>query len=104
AMKTDASLLPLKQVVADHKEKLALRVEALAALSGSRQGTVWLLAQHEAKTLPDALVADTGRLLRNSPYQDLRNKALLAFPPPGRLDPKNLPDIAKLAQRRGDIN
>ena len=42
------------------------------------------------------------RLLRNSPYPDLRNRALNAFPPPSKLDPKKLPDIALLAKRRGD--
>ncbi len=53
------------------------------------------------RQLPDDLDADAGRLLRNSPYVDLRNKALIAFPPPGRLDPKKLPSIAALAHAQG---
>ena len=44
----------------------------------------------------------TGRLLRNSPYPDLQNKALIAFPAAGKLDPKKLPPIAVLASRKGD--
>jgi putative heme-binding domain-containing protein len=48
------------------------------------------------------LAADAGRLVRNTPYQDLRNKALIAFPPPGKLDPAKLPPLSALAARRGD--
>src|SRR5262249_35628685 len=48
-----------------------------------------------------ALVADAGRLLRNSQYPDLRNRANLAFPAPGKLDPKKLPAIGVLAKRAG---
>src|SRR5262249_23529240 len=65
-------------------------------------GTVWLLELHEKGNLPDELKADAARLLRNSPYQDLRARVLAAFPPPGKIDPRKLPDIARLAQRRGD--
>jgi putative heme-binding domain-containing protein len=61
-----------------------------------------LLDAHAKKALPEALKPQVARLLRNSPYQDLRNRALIAFPPPRRLDPKQLPDIAALARRRGD--
>ncbi|HTU93936.1 MAG TPA: PVC-type heme-binding CxxCH protein, partial [Gemmataceae bacterium] len=78
------------------------RTAALSALAGTRPGTQWLLEQHGRKALPADLVADTGRLLRNSSYVDLRNKAMIAFPPPGRIDPKKLPSIAKLLTRKGD--
>jgi putative heme-binding domain-containing protein len=80
----------------------ALRQAALGALAGTRPGAVWLLDLHARKELPEALKSETTRLLRNSPYVDLRNKALIAFPPPGRLDPKKLPPIAVLAARKGN--
>jgi putative membrane-bound dehydrogenase-like protein len=78
------------------------RASALAALVGTRPGSQWLLELHGRKALPVDLVADAGRMLRNSPYVDLRNRALIAFPPPGRIDPKKLPSIAQLINRRGD--
>jgi putative heme-binding domain-containing protein len=78
------------------------RAASLSALAGTRPGTQWLLDQHSRKGLPADLVADAGRLLRNSPYVDLRNKAMIAFPPPGRIDPKKLPSIAKLLTHKGD--
>jgi len=76
---------------------------ALEALVATRPGTVWLLDQAAAGKLPEAIKGDAGKLLRNTPYQDLRNKALVAFPLPGKLDLKNLPPIAALAQRKGDV-
>jgi putative membrane-bound dehydrogenase-like protein len=78
------------------------RQAALSALAGTRPGTQWLLDLHARKALPADLVADAGRLLRQSSYVDLRNKALIAFPPPRRLDPKKLPSIASLLPRKGD--
>ena len=78
------------------------RQEALAALAGTRRGSQWLLELHARKALPVDLVADAGRLLRNSSYVDLRNKALIAFPPPARLNPKKLPSINQLLVRKGD--
>lgn len=75
---------------------------SLEALAGTRPGTVWLLEQHAGKKLTADQAAAVGRLLRNSPYQDLRNKALVAFPAPGKLDPKKLPSPAELAKRSGD--
>ena len=74
----------------------------MAGLAASRPGTTWLLQAHGGKKLAGDLTPDLARLLRNSPYPDLRNKALLAFPAPGKLDPKQLPSIAILATRRGD--
>jgi putative membrane-bound dehydrogenase-like protein len=82
--------------------KGAARHAALSALVGTRPGSQWLLDQHARKALPEDLDADAGRLLRNSPYVDLRNKALIAFPPPRRLDPQKLPSIAHLLARQGD--
>ena len=46
--------------------------------------------------------ANAGRLLRNSPFAGQRNKAMLLFPAPGKLDPKKLPAPAELAKRSGD--
>jgi putative membrane-bound dehydrogenase-like protein len=85
------------------KADAAVKQAAVEALAGSRPGTIWLLAANDRKQLPGDLRADVGRLLRNSPFVDLRNRALLAFPPPGRMDPKKLPAIARLAARRGDL-
>jgi putative membrane-bound dehydrogenase-like protein len=79
-----------------------LRQEAVKALVGSRGGSQWLLAAAEKKQLPDDLKADVGRLLRNSPYGDIKSRAVAAFPAPGAIDPKKLPDIAVLAHRRGN--
>jgi len=93
------ALQALQDVVA---AKGPARHAALSALAGTRRGSQWLLDQHARKALPTDLVADAGRLLRNSPYVDLRNKALIAFPPPSRLDPKKLPSLDRLLARRGD--
>lgn len=79
-----------------------LQRAAVGALAGTRPGTIWLLDLAAAKKLPGSVAADTGRLLRNSPFQGERNRALLLFPAPGRLDLKNLPPVAELARRSGD--
>jgi putative membrane-bound dehydrogenase-like protein len=81
---------------------LPMREAAVGALAGSRAGTEWLLEQHAKKELPEGLAKSAAIVLRNSQYPDLRNKAMLAFPPPGKLDPKKLPSIAVLATRKGD--
>jgi putative heme-binding domain-containing protein len=74
---------------------------ALTALIASRRGTQWLI--ENKSRIPDALILEAGRLLRNSPYQDLRAKAVAAFPPSTKLDMAKLPEIAVLAKKRGDI-
>jgi putative membrane-bound dehydrogenase-like protein len=79
-----------------------LRPAAVEALSSTRTGSQWLLASHSKMELPETLVAAAGRLLRNSPYQDIANAAKLAFPAPGKLDPKKLPAVAEIARRGGD--
>ncbi len=81
-----------------------LKAAALAALAGNRAGTVWLLDTHQKGDLPKELVAQTGQLLRNSPFQGERNRALLLFPAPGKLNPKALPAVAELAKRGGDAS
>jgi putative membrane-bound dehydrogenase-like protein len=75
---------------------------AAKALAASRVGTMNLLARHKEKKLPETLVASTGRLLRSSPYPDLQNQALIAFPPI-KLDPMKLPPISVMAKRTGDV-
>jgi putative membrane-bound dehydrogenase-like protein len=80
-----------------------LKPTAIESLASTRPGSQWLLEIHGKKELPDALVATTGRYLRNSPYQDIANRAKLAFPAPGKLDPKKLPTIAEMARRTGDV-
>jgi putative membrane-bound dehydrogenase-like protein len=99
---TKAALKRLQNLVLDIKTEPGLRFTAASTLAGSRPGTFWLLDLHKRKQLPQALVSEVGRLLRNSPHQDLRNRAMIDFPPAGRLDPKRLPDIANLAVRKGD--
>jgi putative membrane-bound dehydrogenase-like protein len=79
----------------------AIQQAALGVLAGTQAGAQWLLALREKKQLPETLVSDTGRLLRNTPFQGLRNKAMILFPPPGRLDPKKLPPISELVKRTG---
>ncbi len=80
------------------------RQAAVAALAAGQAGTVWLLEQHAKGNLPADVLDTAGRLLRNSPYQDLRNRALTAFPAPGKLDLKKLPSIPALAAMRGDAD
>jgi putative heme-binding domain-containing protein len=74
----------------------------LEAIASTRAGTTWLLEEKGSEKLPAALVSEAGRLLRNSPYQDLRNKAMVAFPAPGKIDARKLPSSAKLALRSGN--
>jgi putative heme-binding domain-containing protein len=81
---------------------LDLQKAAVEALAGTRPGSQWLLEIHAKNELPEPLVATAGRLLRNSPYQDLANRAKLTFPAPGKLDPKKLPPITDIAKRTGD--
>jgi len=81
-----------------------IRTAAIEGLAGSYAGTEWLLQAREKKQLPEDALAQTGRLLRNSPFQLLRNKAMIAFPAPGKLDPKKLPPIAELAKKRGNAD
>ncbi len=96
------ALTDLSEFTLNASVPLPLRKAAVEALSGSQQGTQWLLDTHQKKTLTADLVADTGRLLRNTPYQGIRNKALTLFPAPGKLDPKSLPSPASLAKLVGN--
>jgi putative heme-binding domain-containing protein len=86
------------------KRSVEFRLACVAAMSGNRRSCDFLIDRHTKGLLPNDLAADTGRLLRNSPFADIRNKALIAFPPPGKLDIKKLPSIAVLAKRQGNID
>jgi putative heme-binding domain-containing protein len=97
-----AALQELRQLLLDKQLDPNLRATVESTLANTRPGASWLLDLQGKKLLPDALKGDVARLLRNTPYQDLRNRALIAFPTVARLDPKKLPSIAVLAQRRGD--
>lgn len=92
----------LKRAITAEKATPALKAAALSALAGNRSGTQWLLEIKQNNTMPEAVMADAGRLLRNSPFAGERNKALLLFPAAGKLDPKKLPIPAILAKRNGD--
>jgi putative membrane-bound dehydrogenase-like protein len=94
----------LIRALKDDKARQDIRLEAVTAMAGSRDGAKWLLEAHAKRELPEQLVPDVGRLLRNSPYQDLRNKAMIAFPAPGKIDLKKLPEIAKLVVRKGNAD
>jgi putative membrane-bound dehydrogenase-like protein len=98
------ALEALQTLVQGQKQKDDWRIAALDALAGSRAGSQWLLVANDKKQLPEDLKPQVGRLLRNSPYPDLRNRALLTFPLPGKIDPKKLPSIPVLAGRRGDVS
>src|SRR5439155_7889665 len=86
----------------DDKRDKEFRSACLAALASNQRSSAWLLALKEEGKLPKDLDMEAGRLLRNSPFQAERNKAMLLFPAPGKLNVKNLPAIAELAKRSGD--
>jgi putative membrane-bound dehydrogenase-like protein len=99
---TADALTALQELVTGSKVEAALKLAAVEGLAGSRRGTAWLLDANDRKQLPEDLKADVGRLLRNSPYQGLRNRAMIAFPAAGKIDPKRMPSIARLLARKGD--
>lgn len=102
---TDAvskAALDALEVIVTGDSSPALKTAALESLAGSRTGTGWLLKLKESGQFPDALVNSAGRLLRNSPFQGERNKAMILFPAPGKLDPKKLPPISELVKRTGN--
>jgi putative membrane-bound dehydrogenase-like protein len=99
---SEEALRALQKTMLAKETSNDLKRETLSVLAGTRKGNEWLLAAHAKKELPAYLVADAGRLLRNSPHQDLRNRAMIAFPPPAKIDPKKVPAIAALVTRKGD--
>ncbi|HQR42537.1 MAG TPA: HEAT repeat domain-containing protein, partial [Gemmatales bacterium] len=101
-MNTQDALQPLQRVFLNAQSDGTARRMALEALAGSRLGTTWLLDQHSKKALPADLVAEAGRILRGSPHQDLRNKALLAFPIASKMNVAKLPAPSELAKKLGN--
>jgi putative heme-binding domain-containing protein len=96
------SMKVLKGLVMARDRDLAVRQAAAAALAGTHHGTGWLLEQGIQKKLAEDIRGEVGRLLRNSPFGDHRERALVVFAAP-RLDPKKLPAIASLISRPGDL-
>ncbi len=97
----EPAMKALKSVMRANDRDLTIRRTAAQALAGTYHGTEWLLDLGAKKQLSDDLRADVGRLLRNSPFGDLQERALVVFAAP-RLDPKKLPAIASLMSRTGD--
>lgn len=97
-----AALELLQGVLLGADSSAELKQVTLAALAGNRAGTGWLLKLKEDGKMPEALTADAGRLLRNSPFQGERNRAMILFPPAGKLDPKKLPAVSELARKKGN--
>jgi putative membrane-bound dehydrogenase-like protein len=97
----EPAMKALKAIIQANDRELAVRRAAAEAISGTYHGTEWLLNQGQKKKLLPDLHADVGRLLRNSPFGDLQDRARVVFAAP-RLDPKKLPAIASLVSRTGD--
>jgi putative membrane-bound dehydrogenase-like protein len=100
---TDRARTLLHEVAANTKKYgLPLRQVAVAGLAGTKEGTAWLIDAYKGKKLEADLTSDLTRLLRNSPFQDLRKQANKVLPAPPKLDVKRLPSIPALLARRGD--
>jgi putative membrane-bound dehydrogenase-like protein len=81
---TTAATKLLQDLVRAADKDLALARTALETLAGIFAGARWLLDLHDRKELPKALEADAARLLRDTPFPSLRDRARRAFPPPQR--------------------
>ena len=99
-----AALKALQDLVADKTAALAVRQASVEALAGSERGGFWLLGLQKKNQLADDLIGDARRWLRNSPFNNVKRAALIAFPAAGKLNPKKLPSIAALLRRQGDAN
>lgn len=92
----------LQGLIVAKEQETPVQLAALGALTATYPGTAWLLDLNDRKELPEALRPEAARLLRNTPFKDLRARANAAFPPPGKIDPKKLPSQAVLATRVGN--
>ena len=101
---TAFALKVLQGLTLDRNLPTEVRLNAIEAMTASNAGSKWLIEAKAKDVIPADLVAVTGRFLRNSPFQAIRNQAVIAYPAPGKIDPKKLPSIAELAQRKGDVN
>ena len=97
----EPAMKALKTIFQANDREVAVRRAAAEALAGTYHGTEWLLNQGQNKKLSADLQGDVVRLLRNSPFGDLQDRARVVFAAP-RLDPKKLPAIASLINRDGD--
>lgn len=79
------------------------RLQSLQSLAKFAPG-YHLVTAKSKNELPADLVAETGRLLRSSPHQDLRNKALIAFPVKAKMDVAKLPSSNELAKQIGSAD
>ncbi|HET6573470.1 MAG TPA: c-type cytochrome, partial [Fimbriiglobus sp.] len=96
------ALAALQAITTAKETPTELKRSAVVALAGTRPGTDWLLKLKEDGKMPEAVAADAGRLLRNSPFLGQRNKALLLFPAPSKINLAKLPSVAELAKRKGN--
>ena len=94
----------LKSLMKNDKASVAMKSAAIGALSGNKDGSDYLIALQEKKELPPELAATAGILLRNSPFEPSRKKALIAFPAVGKLDLKKLPANVDLAKLTGSVS
>jgi putative membrane-bound dehydrogenase-like protein len=99
---TREALSALEGLFTDARTGGAVRLAALDALAGTPAGTRWLLDLKRDGKFPVELTAAAGRLLRNSPFQGERNRALQLFAAAAKLDLKSLPAPAELAKRAGN--
>src|SRR5207244_2694746 len=81
---------------------LRVRQQVLAAAAAHKPGAEYLLAHFKEKRLPADLTSDLSRLLRNSPFPEIKKKAQTTLPAPPKFDPKSLPSIPALLARKGN--
>jgi putative heme-binding domain-containing protein len=96
------ALASLTKIVLDSGRSADLRSAAANALSGGRPGSLWLLENMNNQQISAEVKAEATRLLKNSPYQDIRNRVVAMATPNKRLDPKNVPEPKSLLNLRGD--
>jgi putative heme-binding domain-containing protein len=99
---SNPALTSLTKIVLDADRPAELRAEAANALSGGRPGALWLLNNMSNKQMAAEVRKEAMGLLRNSPYQDIRSRAVALASPTMRMDPKNAPEIKTLLSARGD--
>jgi putative membrane-bound dehydrogenase-like protein len=80
-----------------------LRQAVVAAFAGHKGASELLLEMYTHKQLGDDLTPDLARLLRESPFPEIKKQARKLLPAPPKLDPKNLPSIPALLARRGSV-
>lgn len=92
----------LRDIVQVKEKSLSERQAAVAGLSSTNAGAMWLLKAYQSKTLAADLAPDLARLLRNSSFKDVKQQAGTILPAPPKLDPKKLPSIQALLTRKGN--